>query len=121
MMKFKVAVVAAVMAAGAVWSVQAGPGCCPASKAKAEAAKPAQGCRAALSGLKLTDEQQTKVNALLAECDKGGCSETTCAKMMEGMKGVLSEEQFNSFKSNCDKGAKSGCPMMQKASESNKS
>ncbi len=120
-MKFKVAVVAAVLTAGVVLSVQAGPGCCPASKAKAEAAKSAQGCRAALSGLKLTDEQQTKINALLAECEKGGCSETTCAKMMEGMKGVLSEEQFNSFKSNCDKAAKPGCPMMQIGSDANKS
>ncbi len=59
------------------------------------------GCSATFANLNLTPAQQTKMEKLAAECDKGGCNERTMAKMEKGARGVLSDEQFVAWKAAC--------------------
>ncbi len=59
------------------------------------------GCSATFANLNLTPAQQTKMEKLAAECDKGGCNERTMAKMEKGARGVLSHEQFVAWKAAC--------------------
>lgn len=110
-------VVAAVVMAG-VAAVDASDACCASSKAKAEGqsccSKGQSGC-AAFSGLKLSDEQQGKIDALVKECQGTKCSETSEKKFMAGVKGILTAEQFTQWQAQCEKAKKSGsCPVTGK-------
>ncbi len=97
-------------------SAFAGGACCPASKAKS-AAKASDGCGDVFAKLNLTADQQAKVMALKAECDKEKCSDTSRAKYMKGLEGILTAEQIAQCKELCAKDNKAGCPMQVSAKQ----
>jgi Spy/CpxP family protein refolding chaperone len=63
-------------------------------------------CHASLTDLNLTAEQKTKMDAVMAEHMKEGCSEATEAKYMKEAKRILNKEQYAKFKAECKKGDK---------------
>ena len=54
---------------------------------------------ASYANLNLTAEQKAKMDALAAECHKGGANEATMAKMDKEAKSILTKEQYASWKS----------------------
>ena len=83
-----------VAAAFAAASVFAGEKACCGQHATKEAK---MDC-ANYANLNLSAEQKTKMDALAADCHKGGCNEATMAKMTKGAKKVLNKEQFATWK-----------------------
>ena len=63
-------------------------------------------CHVSLANLNLTPEQKTKMDALMAEHQKEGCTDATEAKYMKEAKGVLTKEQYAKFKAECKKSEK---------------
>ena len=63
-------------------------------------------CDVSMASLNLTAEQKTKMDALMAEHHKAGCSEATEAKYMQEAKGILNKEQFATFQAQCKKDKK---------------
>jgi Spy/CpxP family protein refolding chaperone len=112
-MKRMIGIVVAAAVVSGVAAVYAGDACCAAGKAKAGATG---SCAGMFSGLKLSDEQQAKVDALVKECQGAKCTEESRAKFMAGVKGVLTAEQYTEWQAQCDKAKKSGaCPVTGKA------
>jgi len=72
-------------------------GACPAGTAKP--GKPPY-C-VALEKLTLTDDQKAKVAGLQKECMANGCSPEARKKMAEGLKGVLTDEQYKQWEQAC--------------------
>jgi hypothetical protein len=109
--------VASVLLMGAV-AAFAGDGCCAAgSKGKAGGQ-----CAAGdtLAKLNLTADQQSKVDALKAECKAGGCNAAAREKMTAGMKEILTPEQYTQWTAACAqaKAGKGGaCPHSLKSKE----
>ena len=66
-------------------------------------------CDAALSKMKLTDDQKTKIAALKEECQKVGCSIKGREKCLAGLKEILTAEQFAEVKAATEKAGKGGC------------
>jgi Spy/CpxP family protein refolding chaperone len=60
-----------------------------------------QSCEATFANLDLTSAQKTKMEKLAADCDKGGCNKESMAKMEKGAKGILSKDQFATWKASC--------------------
>jgi Spy/CpxP family protein refolding chaperone len=58
-------------------------------------------CSVSLASLNLTPDQQTKMDAAMAEHHKAGCSETSEAAYMKEAQGVLTKDQFAKFKTEC--------------------
>jgi Spy/CpxP family protein refolding chaperone len=58
-------------------------------------------CEVSMASLDLTADQKTKMDAVMAEHVKAGCSEATEAKYMKEAKGILTKEQFAKFKAEC--------------------
>ncbi len=58
-------------------------------------------CTVSLASLNLTAEQQTKMDAVMAEHHKAGCSEASEAAYMKEAKTILTKEQFAKFKAEC--------------------
>lgn len=58
-------------------------------------------CQVSLASLNLTPEQKTKMDAVVAEHQKAGCSAASEAKYQEEAKGILTKEQFAKFKAEC--------------------
>ena len=54
---------------------------------------------ASYANLNLTAEQKSKMDALSAECHKGGANEATMAKMDKEAQQILNKEQYASWKS----------------------
>ena len=54
---------------------------------------------ASYANLNLTVEQKAKMDALAAECHKGGANEATMAKMDKEAQQILTKEQYASWKS----------------------
>ena len=63
-------------------------------------------CEVSLASLNLTPEQKTKMDSVMAEHAKAGCSEASEAKYMQEARGILTKEQFAKFKAQCKKGEK---------------
>jgi Spy/CpxP family protein refolding chaperone len=59
-------------------------------------------CQASLADLNLTPEQQTKMDAVVAEHKKEGCTKATEAKYMKEAKGILTADQYAKFKAECE-------------------
>jgi hypothetical protein len=53
--------------------------------------------------LNLSADQKAKLDALHAEYDKAGCTKESMDKFMKSAKGVLSKEQYATFKTQCAK------------------
>jgi Spy/CpxP family protein refolding chaperone len=58
-------------------------------------------CQASMASLDLTADQKTKMEAVMAEHHKAGCSEASEAKFMNDAKGILTAEQYAKFKAEC--------------------
>lgn len=67
--------------------------------------KPA--CQVSMANLDLTPAQKTKMDAIMAEHEKEGCSKATEAKYMREAKTVLTKAQYAKFKAECNCGQKS--------------
>ena len=63
-------------------------------------------CQVVLASLNLTAEQKTKMDAIMAEHEKAGCTEASEAKYMQEAKGTLTKEQYAKFETHCKKGEK---------------
>jgi len=63
-------------------------------------------CQVSLANLNLTPDQKTKMDAVMAEHEKAGCSEATEAKYMQEAKGILTKEQYTKFKTECKQAEK---------------
>jgi hypothetical protein len=58
---------------------------------------------AAFTKLNLTAEQKPKIDALLAKCNKDGCTKESMAAFMKSAEGILSKEQMATLKTECSK------------------
>jgi Spy/CpxP family protein refolding chaperone len=63
-------------------------------------------CTVSLASLNLTPEQKTKMDALMAQHEKEGCTEASEAKYMREAKTVLTKEQYAKFEAECKKSDK---------------
>ena len=61
-------------------------------------------CQVVLASLNLTAEQKTKMDAIMAEHEKAGCTEASETKYIQEAKGILTQEQFAKFEAQCKKG-----------------
>ena len=71
---------------------------------KQTANKGKMACEVSLASLNLTPEQKTKMDAVMAQHEKEGCSEATEAKYMQQAKGILTKDQYAKFEAQCKKG-----------------
>ena len=58
-------------------------------------------CSVNLASLNLNADQKTKMDAVMAEHHKAGCSAASEEKYMTEAKGILTAEQFTKFKAEC--------------------
>jgi hypothetical protein len=63
-------------------------------------------CQVSLASLNLTPEQKTKMDAVMAEHQKAGCSEASEAKYKQEAKAILTKEQWAKFKAESKKSEK---------------
>ena len=63
-------------------------------------------CEVSVASLNLTPEQKTKMDAVMDEHHKAGCSEASEAKYMQEAKGILNKDQYAKFKAEMKKGDK---------------
>ena len=98
MTKFIALAVAGMFAAGTLFAGEHGE----CTKQVGNTAKPA--CSVSLANLNLTPEQKTKMDAVMEEHHKAGCSEASEAKYMEEAKTILNKDQFAKFKAECKGG-----------------
>jgi hypothetical protein len=95
MSKIIALLVAGMFATGAVFAGEHGD----CTKQAGNTGKPA--CSVSLASLNLTPDQQTKMDAVMAEHHKAGCSEASEAAYMKEAEGILTKEQFAKFKAEC--------------------
>jgi hypothetical protein len=100
MTKFIALVVAGMFAAGTLFAGEHGD----CTKKVGNTSKPA--CSVSLANLNLTPDQKTKMDAVMDEHHKAGCSEASEAKYMKEAEGILTKEQYAKFKAECTKGDK---------------
>ena len=60
-------------------------------------------CTASFATLNLTADQKTKMETLVTEHHKAGCTDASEAKFMKDVEGVLTPDQFAKFKAECNK------------------
>jgi len=96
MMKFKAL---AIIAVGAFAATSAFAGDKEGHCAGMKASNDGKMACASYANLNLTVEQKTKMDALSAECHKGGANEATMAKMDKEAKDILSKDQYAQWKS----------------------
>jgi len=66
-------------------------------------------CQVSFASLNLTADQQTKMDAAMAEHHKAGCSEASETKYMEQAKSILNADQYAKFeKEFCGEKCKKG-------------
>ena len=95
MTKFIALVAAGLVAAGTMFAGEHG------DCAKKIGNKETAACQASLASLDLTADQKTKMDAVMAEHQKAGCSKESEAKYMKEAKGILNKEQYAKFKAEC--------------------
>lgn len=95
MTKLIALLVAGMFVSGAVFAGEHGD----CTKQVGNTGKPA--CSVNVASLNLTADQKTKMDAVMAEHHKAGCSEASEAKYMQEAKAVLTPEQFAKFEAQC--------------------
>jgi len=60
-------------------------------------------CEQTYAKLNLSAEQKTKMDSLMAKCNKDGCTKESMAQFMKSAEGVLSKEQMEMLKTECAK------------------
>ncbi len=111
-MKKLLIVCAALLVAGTVSSWAGGACCAAGAKAKSEKSEKAySACTAALSGMDLTADQKAKISEIEAACKAEGSTMDACAKSMDQIRAVLTDEQRAQFDAKVGKAdkAKMGC------------
>ena len=63
-------------------------------------------CSIPLANLNLTPEQRKKMDAVMAEHHKAGCTEASEAKYMDEAKAIMTPEQYAKFKEEYDRSPK---------------
>src|SRR5207249_4560647 len=63
-------------------------------------------CEVSLASLKQTPEQKTKMDTVMAQHEKEGCTEASEAKYMREAKEILTQEQYAKFEAECKKSDK---------------
>ncbi len=58
-------------------------------------------CESTFAKLDLNAAQKAKMEKLAAECDKGGCTKESMAKMEKSAKGILNKKQYAAWKAAC--------------------
>jgi Spy/CpxP family protein refolding chaperone len=58
-------------------------------------------CAVSMGELNLTPEQKTKMDTVMTEHHKAGCSKESEAKFVKEVQGILTPEQFAKFKAHC--------------------
>ncbi len=81
-------------------------GCC----AKNASNEMKMDCTQTYAKLNLSADQKTKMDGLVAKCNKDGCTKESMEAFMKSAEGLLSKEQMATFKAECskmhDKGSK---------------
>ena len=95
MTKIIALLVAGMFATGAVFAGEHGD----CTKQAGNTGKPA--CTVSLASLNLTADQQTKMDAAMADHHKAGCSEASEAAYMKQAETILTKDQFAKFKAEC--------------------
>jgi hypothetical protein len=60
-------------------------------------------CTQTYAKLNLSAEQKTKMDALVAKCNKNGCTKESMDEFMKSAEGILSKEQLATLKAECSK------------------
>jgi len=60
-------------------------------------------CMASFASLNLTADQTKKMETLMTEHHKTGCTDASEAKFMKEVEGILTPDQFAKFKAECNK------------------
>jgi hypothetical protein len=60
-------------------------------------------CSQTYAKLNLSAEQKTKMDALVAKCNKSGCTKESMDEFMKSAEGILSKEQMATLKTECSK------------------
>ena len=60
-------------------------------------------CMASFASLNLTADQTKKMETVMTEHHKAGCTEASEAKFMKEVEGILTPDQFAKFKAECNK------------------
>ena len=60
-------------------------------------------CEVSLASLNLTPEQKTKMDTLMTEHHKAGCTDASETKFMKDAEGILTPDQYAKFKAECNK------------------
>jgi hypothetical protein len=95
-------------AASMVFAADSEKGCCSVKQKKAC-------CEKAMSKLKLTDEQTAKIAVLHKECAVIACQKACKQKMQEGLKSILTGDQYKEWQAACKESAAKGtCPVAGK-------
>jgi Spy/CpxP family protein refolding chaperone len=95
MTKLIALVVAGVFAAGTMFAGEHG------DCAKKAGSEGKMACMASFATLNLTADQKTKMETLMTEHHKAGCTEASEAKFMKDVEGILTPDQFAKFKAEC--------------------
>lgn len=95
MTKFIALTAAGLLAAGAMFAGDHGDSAMPVGH------KTKMACTLPLADLNLTPEQSTKMNAVMTEHMKTGCTEASEAKYMQEAKAILTPEQYAKFGAAC--------------------
>jgi Spy/CpxP family protein refolding chaperone len=103
MTKFIALIAAGSFAATALFAGEYGEGMLKVQNEKKEFK---MACSIPLGDLNLTPEQRKKMDAVMAEHMKTGCTEASEAKYMEEAKAVMTPEQYTKFKEKYDRAPK---------------
>jgi hypothetical protein len=60
-------------------------------------------CSQTYAKLNLSAEQKTKMDAIVAKCNKDGCTKESMEAFMKSAEGILSKEQMATLKTECAK------------------
>jgi Spy/CpxP family protein refolding chaperone len=63
-------------------------------------------CEVSLASLNLTPEQKTKMDAVMGQHEKAGCTEASEVKYRQEAKTILTKEQYAKFEAECKKSDK---------------
>ena len=87
--------VAGLLAAGAIFAGE------PGDSAMQAGNKTKMACTVSLTDLNMTPEQTKKMDAVMAEHMKTGCTEASEAKYRQEAKAILTPEQYTKFEAEC--------------------
>ena len=74
-------------------------GCC----AKHASNEAKMDCSHTYAKLNLSDEQKTKMDALVTKCNKNGCTKESMDEFVKSAESILSKEQMATLKAECAK------------------